>query len=376
MRIAASILAIIIAVSMPCFAGDWPSFRKDAGHSADSGTLLQPPLKLKWEYPVSGKIIASPSVSQGRVYVGARDNTLYCLDAKTGGLLWKFVTKGWVDSSAAVVDNAVYVASRDGNLYCLGAEHGEMLWKYVTGGTDSASPLVAEGKVFCASGFPNTFVYALDAKTGKELWRRETQQMVYSSPALLENNLYIGSNDGYVYCLDKESGNVVWKYQTQGGIYMASPALRDYRLYIAAGDFDWTVYALKPDSGNEWWKHEIADKKPTPNYVSSIAVGNGVIFVAAGYEQQFLYCLDAANGMLKWKGSLGPAARFGFSSSACVTEDIVYVAAANGILKAFEIMTGALKWQYSLGSGVLSSPCVAGNILYVATLKGTIYAFE
>jgi len=374
-KISFALVLVIMLYAGTAAAEDWPAFRKDAEHSGESAVLLQPPLKIKWEFTIPDKIISSPSVYRGKVYVGARDNALYCIDARKGSLCWKFKTGGWVDASAAVTDDAVYVSSRDGNLYCLSAEKGENIWTYHTGGTDCASPLVAGGKVFCASGFPNNYIYALDAVTGKELWRYETQQMVYSSPALFGDNIYIGSNDGYIYCLDKNSGALVWKYQTRGGIYLSSPSLRDYHLFIAAGDFDWAVYALKTDSGKEWWKYEFSDRQPTPNYVSNVAAGNGVIFVVAGYEKQFLYCLNTA-GALQWKAALGPAARFGFASSACVTKDIVYVSSANGILNAFEITTGALKWQYGLEAGVLSSPCVADGILYVATLKGTVYAFE
>jgi outer membrane protein assembly factor BamB len=38
-----------------------------------------------------------------RVYVGSRDNNVYCIDALTGAKIWKYPTGNWVDSSPAVV---------------------------------------------------------------------------------------------------------------------------------------------------------------------------------------------------------------------------------------------------------------------------------
>ncbi|MBU1087072.1 MAG: PQQ-binding-like beta-propeller repeat protein [Candidatus Omnitrophica bacterium] len=375
-RISCALILIVILCAVPAFAADWPMFRKDALHQANADELLQPPLREKWHFTTEGKIISSPSVYKNAVLIGSRDNYLYCINTDNGGLNWKFKTKGWVDSSAAASDDKIYVSSRDGNLYCLNFEDGKLLWKYTTGGTDFSSPLVADNKVFCASGFPNKFIYALDAETGKEIWKVETNQMVYSSAALYQDEIYIGSNDGHVYCLNKDTGAVVWKYQTKGGIYMASPTIDVNKLFFSAGDFDWSVYALNLDKGTEAWKYEIEDNQPTPNYVSTVAVSDKGIFIIAGYEQQYIYCLNGLNGKLQWKQALGPAARYGFSSSACVTEDIVYIASAKGILIGLEISTGVLKWQYGLSSGVLSSPTVADGKLFIATIDGKLYAFE
>ncbi len=363
-------------VSSPAYTGDWPMFRGNVLHNGNADELVQPPLKQKWQFNIPGKVISSPSVYKGKVLIGSRDNSLYCLDAENGELAWKFTSKGWIDSSPAISNDKVYVSSRDGNLYCLDFKDGKLLWKYATGGSDFSSPLAGDGKVFCASGFPNKFIYALDAQTGKQIWKAETKQMVYSSAALYKDGLYIGSNDGYVYCLNKDSGALVWKYQTRGGIFAASPAIDSGLLYIAAGDFDWTVYALDIDKGTLSWKHVIEDNQPTPDYVSTVAVSDNGIFIIAGYQQQYLYCLDSASGARKWKQALGPAARYGFSSSACVTQDIVYAASAKGVLKGFEITTGELKWQYGFGAGILSSPAVSNGKLFIATVDGQLYALE
>jgi ABC-type branched-subunit amino acid transport system substrate-binding protein len=58
-------------------------------------------------------------------------------------------------------------------------------------------------------GSCDNYVYALDAATGKERWRFQTGDSVFSSPAVVDGVLYIGSNDSYVYALDAGSPAVV-----------------------------------------------------------------------------------------------------------------------------------------------------------------------
>lgn len=372
---------IIVILAVFVFAGfasaeDWPRFRKDNLNSGESAELVQPPLSVKWTFKCADKIVSSPTVKAGRVYAGCRDNNLYCLDEATGQMLWKYETSGWVDAAAAVNGDKVYFSSRDGYLYCLNAETGGLVWKYKTGGTDCASPLVADGKVFCGSAFPNKFIYALNADSGQELWKTEVMQMVYSSPAYFDGNIYIGANDGHIYCLDKDSGIVKWKYHTKGGVFFASPAIAGEKVFFAPGNFNWQVYAFSLDTGVVLWQYEIEDKQATPNYVSTIAARNDALFVVCGYANQYLYCLNPANGNLKWKAALGPATRFGFSASACVSEDTVYASSAQGILNAYEIASGRLVGNYDLGAMVLSSPALSNGVLYIGTLDGILYALE
>ena len=357
-------------------AEDRPSFRKGLNNSARSSEHLPPPLSLKWTFEGEDKFISSPTVKGGKVFVGSRDNHLYAVDAASGALAWRFKAGNWVDSTPAVEGQAVYFTARDGFLYCLNSADGSVLWKHASGATDMSSPAVSDGKVFAGTGFPNKFIYALNVQDGAKEWERETGQMVYSSPAVEGDQLFVGSNDGKVYCLDKDSGQEVWAFKTAGGIYMASPAVKDNRVFFAAGDFDWSVYALDRMTGALFWKHEIEDRQLTPTYVSSAAVGEETVLLVSGYAQQYLYCLKITDGSLKWKAALGSSTRYGFSSSPCLADDTAYVVSAKGMLKSFEISTGRLVWEYDLGSDVLSSVSVANGVLYAATLDGRLLAFE
>ena len=60
-----------------------------------------------------------------------------------------------------------------------------------------SSPAVANGVVYVGSWDGN--VYALDAKTGAKLWSYDAQYGVESSPAVTNGVLYIGASNGYMY---------------------------------------------------------------------------------------------------------------------------------------------------------------------------------
>jgi outer membrane protein assembly factor BamB len=358
------------------YADDWPMFRGDGFNSGSVEDILEPPLSVQWTFKASNKIVSSASVDDGVVYFGSRDNYLYAVDINTGKEKWKFKAEKWVDSSPAITLTKVYFSSRDGYFYCLNKEDGGLAWKKKTGGSDTSSATVDDGVVFFGVGFPNKAIYAFDAESGVELWMYEPQQVVYSSPAIKDDSLYIGASDGYVYSFKKENGSVNWKYKTAGAIDLASPALNDTTLFIAAGKFDWHVYAIDINTGKEKWKYLPEDQQVTPTYVSSVAVGKDNVFVVSGYAQQYLYSLDIASGKLKWKKPLGASTRLGFSSSPVVTEGFVYVASSQGSLKAFDSSTGTEVWNYDLNGQVLSSVAIANGSLYVGTLAGDFFKFN
>jgi len=95
-------------------------------------------------------------------------------------------------------------------------------WQADVGGRLS-SVVVAGGKVFVASVDTHT-VHALDAVSGKALWRYTTGGRVDSPPTIYEGRALFGSADGWVYCLRASDGALVWRFR-------AAP--RDARLMAA-----------------------------------------------------------------------------------------------------------------------------------------------
>ena len=70
-------------------------------------------------------------------------------------------------------------------------------WQYTTGGPIFSSPAVANGVVYV--GTYNSFLYALDARTGAFKWSYLTGGEVRSSPAVVNGVVYFGSYDSKLY---------------------------------------------------------------------------------------------------------------------------------------------------------------------------------
>ena len=71
-----------------------------------------------WAFETGDRVLSSPVVSGGTVYVGSADGRLYAIDAETGQEQWAFETDGPV-GSPAVSGGTVYVGSNDGSLYAV-----------------------------------------------------------------------------------------------------------------------------------------------------------------------------------------------------------------------------------------------------------------
>src|SRR5437867_418040 len=74
---------------------DWPMYGRDLKHSfTNADSLINPGnvafLRPAWDFPTADAVSASPTVVDGRVYVGAWDGFFYALDSASGSLIWKF----------------------------------------------------------------------------------------------------------------------------------------------------------------------------------------------------------------------------------------------------------------------------------------------
>ena len=83
-------------------------------------------------------------------------------------------------------------------------------WSVELGGK-LTQPVVANGKAFVSS-VGRQMLYALDAGSGKVLWKHIAGGKIDSSPTVHKNTVLFGCGDGWVYCLRAEDGVLVWRY--------------------------------------------------------------------------------------------------------------------------------------------------------------------
>jgi outer membrane protein assembly factor BamB len=284
----------------------------------------------------------------------------------------------------------VYVMSRDGALHAL-TTSGQLKWRLKTGGLDMSSPTVVDGTVYVGSGYPNKDFWAVDAVSGVVKWRtnsglpdpaaRRQGQYVYSSQAFADDTVYASANDGGFYALAPKTGKLMWRYETQGGVYFHSPTVAGDLLIGAPGDYDTAVYALNRTTGALAWKY---DSGLRHSYVSSPAYDGTNVYIGIGEPDQQIVALNAATGKEAWKFVTGYATQNSYTSSPAVTNNVILVGTAqpnrkdpeSGRLIALNKTTGALLWETALPKPVLSSPSVAGDYVVVGDMDGTVRAYK
>jgi outer membrane protein assembly factor BamB len=181
---------------------DWPTYRANNHRTAASKARLarpktQPgqappnrPITLRWQHlPQRAFVPSAPTAAGGLVFVSGEDGRVRALDAGTGEVRWAFATPAPVKMPPTISDGRAYVCSGDGFVYALEAATGRLLWRFraapverhimLFGNLGSTWPvqsgvLVHDGVVYCAAGIidcDGTYVYALDAVTGKIHWQ-------------------------------------------------------------------------------------------------------------------------------------------------------------------------------------------------------------
>jgi len=253
---------------------------------------------LKWKFKTEmaiDDVASSPVVVDGTVYVGSSDyseslgGSVYALDACTGDLKWAFTNKSdTFVSSPAVSGGTVYVGSTSGTLYALDKDTGAILWEFNAGtglGNMRSSPAVSNGVVYISCQYFRGInkIYAVNALNGALKWEFSTESdgPEYSSPAIYNDIVYVGSDDGYIYALNANTGELKWKYKTGYCIY-SSPAISSDGM-VLIGSYDGNIYALDANTGDLKWKYR------TGGWIfSSPAIADKKVFV--GSKDGKIYC--------------------------------------------------------------------------------------
>jgi len=331
---------------------------------------------VKWKFASKSGIDSSPVVSNGTVYVGSLDGSLYALEIESGELKWQFRTEDKVFSAPAIADGTVYFGSDDHFLYALEADSGKVTWKFQAQDAVSSSPAVSAGVVYFGSD--DSCFYAVDSRTGTLKWKYATEGAVFSSPAMAQTAVFFGSYDGHIYALDSASGDLRWKYKTDDKV-ISTPVIGGNNIYFGSADSH--LYAIDVASGALAWKFQAGD-----SIISSSAVDQHAVYTACVDGK--LYSIDKASGRQRWTVPMGLA----LFSSPTIAERVVYLGSSSGDLYAIDVENGKTLWKTSVGGIQLSqqefgqpfratvagvgrsAPAIVDRVIYVGSKDGNLYA--
>jgi outer membrane protein assembly factor BamB len=249
-------------------------------------------------------------------------------------------------------DGTVYLQDLDSNVSAVDLQTGHVLWKRTYNSQDIGPNGVtyAGGKVYGATA---KFAFALDAKTGKEVWRNaklvprvrqkgggelasgfgiDIQPQVANGMVYLSSAALLGG--GFVYALDAATGRMRWSFDSVidpigekiiGGGAWYPPAIGpDGTVYFSFGNMyqpasvalshpgrrlytDSTV-ALDGKTGKLRWYYQAVpnDFHDWDMHLSPIyARADGRALIIGGGKMGYVYAMDAATGKLVWKTKVG-----------------------------------------------------------------------
>lgn len=305
---------------------------------------------------------------------------------------WTFPTGDRIVSSPVCQDKVLYFGGDDGNIYAVDAETGRQIWKRSTGGPVPCTPAVANGTVFAGS-YDGRF-YALNARTGAIKWKFATEgerrfeakgihgleprnqtiadqyDVFLSSPVVVDGSVYFGSGDGNLYGLDASTGELKWKFKT-GDVIHASPAYADGVLYV--GSWDSFFYAVDAATGKEKWRFHGGEDPVIHNQVgfqSSAAVIDGVVYV--GCRDSNLYALNATTGKEKWR--FNNEMSWVITSPAVTQSQVFFATSDSSLYHVLDAATGKSALRQQDKAYIFSSPTVVGDVVLHGVLNGTLEA--
>lgn len=387
-----------------------------------------PQLKLKWAFGFPGGFAAysQPVVVGGRVFVSDPLGGVYALDASTGCAYWKFQAAAAVRTAVSIgPGDLAYFGDLRANVYAVNAITGKLVWKRTVSDHPYArvtgTPRLYNGRLYVPvasreewmSADPHyeccTFrgiLAALDATTGKEVWRTYTipdapkptrkgpngVQLwgpsgggMWSSPTIDEDHqlLYIGVGDNYsdpatslsdaIIAVDLKTGKIVWSNQiTPGDTFNTGCFQKDTSNCPAkvGPDFDF---------GSSLILRKLADGRR----VLIASQKSGVVF---GLDPD-------KKGAILWQTTIGKGGVLGgIEWGVAADSELVYVALSDvafgaapdgvgldpkigGGLFALRVATGEKLWVASpAAAGCVVSRCSPAQSAAVTAIAGAVFS--
>jgi outer membrane protein assembly factor BamB len=344
-------------------------------------------------------------------------------------IAWQFAAWGDPAPAPTPTSKEPWTSFRGGGLLAgsapAGPAAGGTVWatNLSTGPVD-ATPIVADGRAFFVTGgvydwggstwVKRPAIVALDATSGKELWRRPfdgRQGFEILTPAYRGGVLYVATSLGHLMAIEADRGEPIWDRPGMGTSSVAAPFIPGGAVVSASIS---GLSSLKDVAGDENWNLSLAEggvlfaqsgTSGGPVYFAQPVVSGGRVYIgtefgslhaanlsdgtsvwstwlggrvrgtvlvdgdrlyatSAHYEgfsaiDGTLHCLDL-DGRVLWNASLPPT-----GSSPARLGDLVVVGSYAG-LHAFSL-DGNPAWSYTAAGPVSSSPAVAGGLCYFVT---------
>jgi polyvinyl alcohol dehydrogenase (cytochrome) len=387
---------------------------------AGLGAGQVPQLKLKWAFGFAGagKASAQPTVVGGRIFAGSDSGKVYSLDAGSGCIYWTFKADAPVRSAISIgpvgAQWVAYFGDQRAQAYAVDAATGQLLWKTRVEDHPAAmitgAPALWEGRLYVPTssyeevtgGSPKYecckfrgAVTALDAATGKQIWKSYT---IAEAPHPVRKN---------------KQGTQLWG--PSGAGVWSSPTIdpKRHAVYVTTGDAysdpaagtSDSFLAFEMDTGKLLWSRQLTagdafnlgcptgdncpeSKGPdfdfgcSPNLVD---LPNGKRALVAGQKSGMVHALDPdQQGELLWSVRVGKGGALGGVQWGNATDgQNVYAAVSDhyatqnlkeaGGMFALKLATGERVWS-TPPPGCSKPNCSPAQSAAVTVIPGVVFS--
>ncbi len=259
----------------------------------------------------------------------------------------------------------------------VGASPKEIWSKDIGQGSDGraslvAMPVISDGILYVTDSL--AAVTALNAATGKVIWKVEMTEEGESSNTAYgggvtvgKNSIYVVNGYGHFIALDKTAGTEKWRFKAGVG-FRGAPTYADGRVFAITMDNQ--TYALDASDGSLLWNEVgTAEVVGLVGGASPAVMGDTVI---SAYSSGEIFAMLVDNGRSVWSDTLN---RKGRLTAMATLRDVdgmpviydgkVYAASHSGRMVAVDLRSGVRIWEQNIGS--LHTPWLAGEFIYVVT---------
>jgi outer membrane protein assembly factor BamB len=389
----------------------WTTYRGTAQRTGNSDGQAGPMApKVLWVYKTKDHFIASPVPAGGRLLISGigtfNVSTLYCLHTGPKAakrVAWSrtapYLTLPTV-SSPAVADGKLIFGdgmhqTDDAFLHCLRLDQGMPVWQLPVKGKLvhlEGSPTVAGRRVYFGGGAAGALCVDFRRVTleGKEHSLAEIQKILdqkwkkllakYEAEKKKDPELAVPPS---IDQLPQPAPRRVWQRGKDSWHVDAPVTVAGQRVLVASAYLDKektgarALYCLDAANGKVRWKRPL---KLNPWGGASVAgsvvvVGGSTI----GYDTKLLkfgkgelVALNLADGKVKWRKPI----KGGVVSCVALAGGAAVATATDGKVRAYDLATGANRWVYDGKASFFAAPAVAGGVVYAADLKGVVHAVK
>jgi outer membrane protein assembly factor BamB len=419
---------------------NWPQFRGPGARGVSDGKGLpdrwSATENVLWKRDIPGRGWSSPVVWGDKLFLTSVINSstskeakkgLYfggdqskppesdhrwvvsCLELATGNILWERTVKegkpefpihikSTYASETPVTDGErIYCCFGNVGIFCFDLE-GKEIWRrdlelfpIRAGWGPAASPVLFEGKLFLVSDNEKaSYLLALDAKTGSELWKIDRDEKSnWSTPYVWKNDLRTeivtpGTKRVVSYDL---SGNELWSLQGMSSITIATPYEANGLLIVSSGyvlDIKFRpIYAIRPgatgdislEKGSTSNQHIAWSLPKSAPYNPSTLVYRDQLYVL--YDRGTFACFDAKTGAPVYSEQRIPNGK-AFTSSPWAYDGKVFCMNEDGVTFVFQAGSEFKLLQENplLDDDMgMASPAIVGDKLIVRT-AARVYCFS